>query len=106
MGVFDYITSKYPLPAEGANAETYQTKSLDRDMGMYEIREDGTLWRRTFLSEDERFFLSGSPRWVQAVDFTGEVVFRGGKISDPLDWSAYFVDGKLVQIHRINKPES
>ncbi len=49
MGVFDEIRCKYKLPLPEAQDFVFQTKDTDEQYcGMYEIREDGTLWHEAY----------------------------------------------------------
>jgi hypothetical protein len=97
MGMYDQIECKYLLPVDGANAFLYQTKctyaqSLDR----YEIREDGTLWHEKHSGCTSRL----NKRWVQQETFTGEIIFYDTpKKGSWLEFSAYFVNGKVSQIN-------
>ena len=122
MGMFDEIRCLYPLPLEGANARTYQTKDTPAQFtDLYEIREDGTLWHEAYDLEDqsdpnatgiERIFgmcARVNERW-EPVDFTGEIRFYDFRASDPLDsskdegwieWSAYLEHGKVVRLNLI-----
>ena len=46
MGLFDNVTCHYPLPwpeVRGATWQSYDTP--EQYCGLYEIREDGTLWQ-------------------------------------------------------------
>lgn len=53
MGMFDYLRCQYPLPVAGANELEYQTKDTDAQfLDSYEIRADGTLWHKTYTTED------------------------------------------------------
>lgn len=129
MGMFDDITSKYPLPIKGANALDFQTKDTPAQfMERYEIREDGTLWHEDGEYEDRSARMlwknehPGEPlpkeladdglsgfwgcmthvnkRWVP-VPMTGEIVFGqyDTKTRESITFSAYFVAGKLNQLH-------
>lgn len=119
MGMFDEIRCLYPLPLDGANARTYQTKDTPAQFtDLYEIREDGTLWHENYDLEDqsdptktgiERIFgmcARVNERW-EPVDFTGEIRFYDF-VKETLDhadgwieWSAYFTKGKLVALNLI-----
>ena len=118
MGLFDYVKCNYPLPVKGANKHTYQTKDTPAQyMDSYEIREDGTLWHEDYDTEDRSDpkaepgsidSLSGmrtpvNHRWIQVPPFTGEIRFGCWKAEKSIDlnFSAYFVDGKVKQIHQI-----
>ena len=110
MGLFDYLHCKYPLPVEGANALEYQTKSTAAQyMDQYEIRADGTLWHENYdlrTEEDESAPLGiyqyrDNLRWERD-HMTGEVLFyasTGG--SKWIEFSAYFLDGKLREVNQI-----
>lgn len=109
MGMFDYLKCQYPLPGNPSPDEEYQTKDTENQFLLnYEIREDGTLWFETFdyswaegkpgstnILEALGTMHRSNPRWEQEV-VTGEIVFYG----DSGTYSAYFVDGKLDQVHR------
>ena len=114
MGMFDHLRSEYPLPAAGANELAYQTKDTDAQwMDNYVIRADGTLWHELYETEDHsdptqtglaRFIGSEArvrPRWVQVPAWTGEIRFYTYRGDRRLEFSAYFVDGVLSQVHRI-----
>lgn len=123
MGMFDYLRCEYPLPVDGANALEYRTKDTPAQyLDRYEIREDGTLWHEEYDMEDRspsakwRREHPGEPlpgglvglyglgcatrvneRWHQVI-LTGEIRFG----SATLEWSAYFVKGRLNQLHLID----
>lgn len=60
--MFDDIKCKYPLPLEGANALSYQTKDTpSQTLDNYEIREDGTLWHEEYDTEDH----SEAGKWMK-----------------------------------------
>jgi hypothetical protein len=43
-----------------------------------------------------------NPRWEQVADFTGEIVFYGTDAKGVRhEWSTYFFDGKLQQLHKL-----
>lgn len=123
MGMFDDITCKYPLPVEGANALSFQTKDTPSQfMDNYEIRDDGTLWEERYDHLDkseaaawerahpgaeapadlDRFCGSmgrTNKRW-EPLAFTGEIVFYTTlKPEGWIEFSSYFVDGKLKELH-------
>jgi hypothetical protein len=116
--MFDDLRCKYPLPVAGANDLSYQTKDLDCSLDNYEIREDGTLWHEEYDVEDHSdpnaeglMRLCGmmarvNQRWQQVDNFTGEVCFYGSfrpDWSDWIEWSAYFVRGKLKHIELLRR---
>jgi hypothetical protein len=121
MGMFDSIRCKYPLPVEGANALHFQTKDTDEQaLDEFEIREDGTLWREDYDIEDRSdptaegllamcgMMTRVNKRWVPCT-FTGEICFYtfwdekvindDDKTPGWIEFSAYFVGGKLNQVH-------
>jgi hypothetical protein len=131
MGMFDNIRCRYPLPLEGANALDYQTKDTPAQFcDLYEIRDDGTLWREHYEVEDHSAAakwqaenpgqelpeaLSGwesiigsmthvNERWEQVSDFIGELRFYTTlppKHSGWIEWSAYFEAGKIARLNLI-----
>ncbi len=130
MGMFDYIYCKYPLPIAGANDLEYQTKDTDAQfLDRYEIRKDGSLWHEDYDVEDHSEYtkwktnhdgqeppsdmkLSSflgcltriNKRWSQ-VNFTGEICFYTSVEKKWIEWSAYFVEGKLKELTLIkNEP--
>jgi hypothetical protein len=53
MGMFDDLRCEYPLPAEGANALSYQTKDTPAQwMELYIIGADGRLMHEEYDTED------------------------------------------------------
>lgn len=53
MGMFDEIRCKYPLPLPEFQDTLFQTKDTDSQyMDLYEIREDGSLWKQEYDVED------------------------------------------------------
>ena len=82
-----------------------------------EIREDGTLWHEVYDTEDRSdqnakrlHALRGiatrvNKRWLQVTDFIGELRFYCCACENStgkwLEWSAYFVDGKLREVNRV-----
>lgn len=112
MGVFDYLRCKYPLPVEGSNDLEYQTKDTDAQyLDEYEIREDGTLWHKTYDTEDRSdsnaeglmrlwgIVTRVNERWEPST-MTGEVVFY----SKNYVFSAYFVGGQIKHIETLATP--
>ena len=118
MGMFDYIKCKCPLPIGGYKEREFQTKDTPAQyLDNYEIREDGTLWHEEYDIEDHsdpnaeglmRFsgcMTKANLRWVQKI-FTGEICFHDFPTGDYRDggwveFSAYFVDGKLREINTV-----
>jgi hypothetical protein len=88
MGMFDNVRCKLPLPwPEAADFDAeWQTKDLDCQLDLYEIREDGTLWHEDYDTEDRsdpnaeglnRFCgmrTRVNKRWEQ-MQFEGELCF-------------------------------
>lgn len=53
MGMFDEVRFRgYSLPLPISDDDLLQTKSLDCQMELFEIREDGSLWREHYDIED------------------------------------------------------
>lgn len=105
MGVFDDIRCKYPLPADPKFQDrTYQTKDTPKQfLELYEIGADGILR----LREPRR---KGEPEvWTECLDFTDGIRFYGfvDDVKDAgwIEFSAYFVNGKLSQIHLVELRE-
>jgi hypothetical protein len=58
MGMYDYVICRYPLPTlppafVKSGDHQYQSKSLDCQMALYEIRDNGTLWLEDYDIEDQ-----------------------------------------------------
>lgn len=103
MGMFDTITCEAPLP--GPASSDFQTKSLECEMATYRIAADGQLWE-----DDAGFYRSGEgvPPVPVPLALTGEIRFYGRTKQYPdagerVVYSAYFVRGKLKELHRIDK---
>lgn len=108
MGMFDDIRVLLPLPG-GSTTTEFQTKSLSNFLEQYEIREDGTLWREDYDTEDHsdpnakgllRFagmMARVNQRWVQVTDFTGEIEFHEwhSDRGEMEAYSTYWVNGEL-----------
>ena len=116
MGMFDNLKCKYPLPVKGANKKIYQTKDTPAQfLDLYEIRKDGTLWHEAYDTEDKSnpeaeglarivgMMTRVNQRW-ESVNFTGEICFYDFWEGEKgwIEFSAYFVNGKLNQLHLIN----
>jgi hypothetical protein len=113
MGMFDDIRCEYPLPLPenqgelaGRNwrEEQFQTKDFDCVMTEYCVREDGTLWDRTYAWETTR---KGWPRrkpegWERVSSFTGTVRFYNSIYARNADysveWVAVFVSGRVTEL--------
>ncbi|HQF36479.1 MAG TPA: hypothetical protein PLL26_02450 [Candidatus Dojkabacteria bacterium] len=119
MGVFDNLRCLYPLPTErDLKKEIFQTKTTPyQSLALYEIREDGTLWCENFeiiknpdhtdgtkLSER---YLRINNKWEFVDDFIGEIRFYTVCNSDNhfIQFSSYFVNGKLKELHLIEDKE-
>ena len=124
MGLFDEIRCKADLPVDldvDHRSHWFQTKSLLCAMDMYEIREDGTLWRERYDIEDKSdpeaigieamvgCMTRTNKEWVACDLFTGEIRFHTlassiersdiGQIhSGWIKFSSYFICGRMVQI--------
>lgn len=119
MGMFDYVRCKYPLPVENSNGYEYQSKDTPaQNLDLYEIREDGTLWGQEYEVEDQSdpnavgfaALFGCMTRVNERPEFcpiTGEIRFYTRASADAnfpwkwLEFSAYFVEGHLKQLHTI-----
>jgi hypothetical protein len=105
MGMFDYI--RY-------NGYEYQTKNTPAQLlDYYDIHEDGTLWHNNYdceWVEDENSFFKGYLRQFNerkefCANFIGEIKFYrhlDKKYKKWEEFSAYFVNGKLRELHQIS----
>ncbi len=98
MGMFDDLRCHYPLPVAGANDRDYQTKDTPcQYLNKYEITAEGTL-RHQEWDADEGL----SDEWIEHPNFLGEVRFYDlDKDGGWLEFSAYFVDGVLKELHLV-----
>ena len=121
MGMFDNIKCSYKLPIEkDFSKEVFQTKNTPAQwLDHYEIREDGTLWHENYDTEDRsdpnkeglaRLFGSMTKinkRWEFVKDFIGEIrfytVYNSSKYY--IEFSSYFVNGILKELHLIKNEE-
>jgi len=124
MGMFDDLRCEYPLPADGANDIAYQTKDTPAQWcDQYVITKDGQLMHEEYDEEDQSdpnadglMRLIGSAarvnkRLVPVTEFLGELRFYAfihdsrKQREDPgawVEWSSYFVDGKLREVHLLS----
>lgn len=127
MGMFDYITCLYPLPDQDFNVvwpenDPFQTKSLECDMDHYTITRDGRIIhhkvRYETVPDEERPYF-GKPEWDRSelarfcgamrsipdgdeyLNLTDTIRFYNSKGSEWFEYSATFVDGKLIDIRRL-----
>ncbi len=103
MGMFDSLRIHSPLPFSDEmdpalrvtlQAEEYQTKDLDCALDHYELRSDGTLWRKWWNDPE----LEKTPEWFHAASVFANIMFYtsiGKEGSGWVDWRMYIVDGKL-----------
>ena len=119
MGMFDNLICKYKLPIDKKlTEEVFQTKDTPTQwLDLYEIREDGTLWHENYDTEDQsdpnaegiKKFIGCmtkvNKRWEPVEDFLGEIRFYTGDDKYWIEFSAYFVDGKLNQVHLVKEKE-
>ena len=99
MGMFDDLRCNYPLPVAGANERDYQTKDTPcQYLHKYEITAEGVLRHQEWDAEEGR-----KTEWIGHPDFVGEVRFydceKGGGW---IEFSAYFVNGLLKELHLIS----
>lgn len=123
MGMFDDLRCEYPLPAEGANALAYQTKDTPAQWcELYVITKDGNLMHEVYDEEDQSdpkaeglMRLLGSAarinKRLEPCELTGEIRFYTFLDRTPsteagrgawVEWSSYFVAGKLKEIHLLS----
>lgn len=99
MGMYDELRCHYPLPVAGANARDYQTKDTPYQyLYRYEITAEGVLRHQEWgVDEDAK------PEWIGYPDFVGEVRFYDlDKDGGWIEFSAYFVNGMLKELHLIS----
>ena len=113
--MFDYLICEYPLPLEGANEWSYQTKSTPSQfLDNYQIDKQGYLWYESYETEDRSdSTATGFARWAGMMTrvnhkwerdyFTGEIRFYGpceylGDDNRWVEWSAYFIEGILKEL--------
>jgi len=113
MGMFDDIKCEYRLPMPENTGELkdrnwreegFQTKDFDCLMEAYCIRENGTLWRQTYIWETTR---KGRPcrkpaDWLPLSSYTGTIHFYNSIYSSQADywveWMAVFVAGRICEL--------
>ncbi len=120
MSVFDNVKCFYPLPTKrDLKDKTFQTKNtvLQATFSSYEIREDGTLWCEKFEiiknpqatdnSKLSERYMRINHRWIFMSHFIGEIRFYTTYDSDKryIEFSSYFVNGKLRELHLIKDEE-
>lgn len=99
MGMFDYVeVIDYPLP-DGVTRDEWQSKSMDCLMDTYQIRADGTLWRKSgWLRTPD-----GDEALTERMDWTGELRFYDLD-HDTWEWVemvAVFHDGRVHRVTRV-----
>lgn len=95
MGMFDDITCKYPLPVEGTNELDFRPRTRPRNS-----------WTNTRFAKTE---LSGmkitKPKTIACSQNGRPRIPAKSHRPHPngewIEFSAYFVDGKLNQLHQI-----
>ncbi len=107
MGLFDEVRCKYPLEFPLAQDFLWQSKTTpEQYLASYEIREDGTIWQRSFVTEYPMHFglpEDGLPRKVETwtkVRYTGEIeIHHLHKSAAGQDWwysvQFWFRDGTV-----------
>jgi hypothetical protein len=122
MGTYDSIDCKYPLPLPkdceelkdfNFNGLRFQTKDFDCGLELYEIREDGTVWRfefETIIDESKPSDKWGpaykrvNEHWDQLCHFTGTINFYDFIQFDTynndywIEYEATFNNGQLIDI--------
>jgi hypothetical protein len=125
MGMFDEIICEYPLPGVDVNivfSGRFQTKSFENQMELYIIKDDGRIMhhgvRYESVPEEERPYF-GTPEWKRGglhkfcgavrtvptgdyyLDITETIRFYDSVNGEWFEFSATFIDGKLVDIRRV-----
>lgn len=59
MGLYDTVAVQYPLPIADAQGLDFQTKDLGSDMSRYELRRNGRLYQKLWLSETRYRWIGG-----------------------------------------------
>ena len=109
MGLYDYVRiTEHPMVPVRYHGLTLQTKKLGRDMDMYELREDGTLWHELVLrrwESDPSSIRGGTPKeisrkWLPKTDLDGDLEVHGTHEKDNswVSLTLIFLDGKLVKV--------
>ncbi len=118
MGLYDYLRCDYPLPIEGSNDRTYQTKCTPSQyMDMYVISKDGKLMHEEYDTVDRsdpnaiglQALIGCAARENQRLvpcNFSGSINFYDfwdskGEIDGSKGWlefMALFDEGQLIKI--------
>jgi len=130
MELFNYVKCEYPLPfPEGVSEKDlpdwsefdFQTKSFllsseDDEfsfmgaMDVYNIDEEGEIYREIVKREyvetkDGYLDIKETPKGIERVDFTGELVFYGTHMAEKYDYlmefKALFWKGELKELSRL-----
>lgn len=108
MGLYDELRCYWPLPVDGLSDRIFQTKDLECELDLYEIRDDGTLWRQCIrYKADEGGNDIPVTTFARESEFTGEVRFYDFWKHRPvnvaaagwIEFSAYFVRGELQSLN-------
>jgi len=117
MGMYDELICKVELPRKEWQDLIYQTKDTPSQfLDRYEIRQDGSLWYEEYDIEDrsDKTKPEGSlsrlagmmtrvnQRAKQVTDFTGEIRFYTDHLGKWIEFSAYFANGILSEMHQIS----
>jgi hypothetical protein len=121
MGMFDDVVCKYSLPMPEdpkgySGVVNFQTKDLENALSLFEIREDGTIWKQYHNWE----FVPGDPlskkllertgrarsvhKWYVQEKITRDVEIYSYQVSNETDndyWISYqikFIDGIIVEV--------
>lgn len=100
MGMFDTLRCQYPLPDKIVQADSFQTKSLDRLLDNYTITKAGKL-----ILQRQRNYEASVKKIT--IDFHGDLRFytsKGAREENNYEWFEYiarFTDGKLQWIKRV-----
>lgn len=117
MGMYDYIVCSYPLPGKSpfATNQQYQSKSLDCQMAVYEIGEDGQLRQYERGAFETEFDTAPIPfqgvlefyhsNWSSAA--YGMIFTPDGEDYESVTYEVTFVNGmvqKIVETERKRTP--
>lgn len=116
MGMYDELVCKARLPREEWQDLIFQTKDTPSQFcDLYEIRGDGMLFHQQYDIEDrsDKNAPEGSlsrlvgmmtrvnPRVVPVPEFTGEIRFYTSHQGEWVEFSAYFANGIMSELHQI-----
>lgn len=96
MGMYDYVKVKCELPDWPKGKEFVgQTKDFQSFLVTHEIREDGSLWLASEIDTD-----APTSKLEPQQNYTGSMSFIDAIGNELFDYTAVWVDGKLIAIRR------